>query len=382
MALLENHPGPEYERRGLFDHFRAWCLALVQSRRFQDWAARFPLTRSIVRRDGERLFDLISGFTYSQVLHAFVEFNLAQLLADGPRSSADLALRAGTPPDRMAVLCQAAAALDLLHRRRDGRYDLARLGAALPGVPGLQGIILHHSLLYRDLSDPAGFFRGETETEIAGFWPYVFCTGKEVDTETAAPYSRLMSDSQILVAGETIKAVNFSSAKALLDIGGGTGTFLEAVGSVAPHLALILFDLPAVVPAAIDRFEKAEQSNRIKVYPGNFRFDPLPGGADMISLVRVLYDHEDQTVRQLLASIFKVLPKGGRLLISEPMSGGARPQRAGDAYFALYCMAMRTGTVRSAARICALLSEAGFANSTPRKTSRPFITQVVTAEKP
>ncbi len=92
----------------------------------------------------------------------------------------------------------------------------------------------------------------------------------------------------------------------------------------------------------------------------------------------MLYDHGDDTVRDLLARIHATLPEDGRLVVSEPMSGGDRPQRAGDAYFALYTMAMQTGRTRSAARISQLMAEAGFTGITSPRTNRPFITSVVT----
>jgi demethylspheroidene O-methyltransferase len=78
--------------------------------------------------------------------------------------------------------------------------------------------------------------------------------------------------------------------------------------------------------------------------------------------VRVLYDHSDDTVRMLLAKAHAALADGGRLIVAEPMSGGARPMRSTDAYFAVYCMAMRTGRVRSAEDIANLLTEAGFSD--------------------
>jgi len=137
---------------------------------------------------------------------------------------------------------------------------------------------------------------------------------------------------------------------------------------------MTLFDLPAVAPAAQERFEALGAMDRLQIVPGSFRDDPLPTGVDMISLVRVLYDHADQTVADLLAAAHDALPPGGRLLISEPMTGGAAPERAGDAYFALYCMAMRTGRARSASEISALLHAAGFTNiKAPRAlwASRP-----------
>ena len=117
--------------------------------------------------------------------------------------------------------------------------------------------------------------------------------------------------------------------------------------------------------------------------PGNFRTDRLPGGADAISLVRVLYDHGDDTVAGLLARVAAALPPGGRLLVAEPMSGGARPTRFGDGYFAFYTMAMRTGHVRAPARD-RRARWPGPASTDVRdpRTLRPFVTGIVTARKP
>ncbi len=78
----------------------------------------------------------------------------------------------------MAVLLKAGAAIGLLAKRRDDTWTLTRRGAALATVPGLAGMIRHHAVLYRDLADPVAFFRGETETELAAFWPYVFVPGR------------------------------------------------------------------------------------------------------------------------------------------------------------------------------------------------------------
>jgi demethylspheroidene O-methyltransferase len=108
----------------------------------------------------------------------------------------------------------------------------------------------------------------------------------------------------------------------------------------------------------------------------------LPAGADVISLVRVLYDHSDDTVCALLAKVFAALPPGGRVLIIEPMSGGARPDPQTDVYFSVYTLAMQTGQTRSAARISALLSEAGFSKISREHADRRFITCILTASKP
>jgi len=355
---------------------------LVASPGFQSWASRMPLLRRLVRREGEAMFDLVAGFCHSQILQAFVSFDIPAMLLDTELNSRAIAAKCQAPEPRIAVLLKAAQSLNLIKLRRNGDYALTVRGAALAGVPGLIGMIRHHDVLYRDLSDPIAFFKGEIETELAGFWPYVFGAGAAADPQTAQTYSKLMADSQTLVAVDTLAVINFKDTKHLMDVGGGTGAFLAAVGAQYPDLPLTLFDLPAVAPHAEQRFGQAGLAGRTSITTGSFRDDPLPRGADTISLVRVLYDHEDATVHTLLRAAFDALPAGGRIVISEPMTGGKQPQRAGDAYFALYCMGMGTGTARSADRITALLRNAGFSDIATPRSVRPFVTSVVTGVRP
>jgi len=282
----------------------------------------------------------------------------------------------------MEILLQACAALRLLTRRRDGRFALARRGAALRGVPGLAEMIAHHRVFYRDLVDPVALLRGEADTELSRFWPYVFGAGAAADPATAQRYSDLMAATQGLVAQDTLAQGPLNRARHLLDVGGGTGAFVAAAARAHPTLNATLFDLPAVVAGAGARLDAAGVSDRVRVAAGSFRDDPLPEGADTVSLIRVLYDHADPTVMALLAKVFAVLPPGGQLVISEPMAGGARPEPAGDAYFAFYTLAMGTGKARSAACIADLCRAAGFDTIATPRPARPYVTSIVTARKP
>jgi demethylspheroidene O-methyltransferase len=232
------------------------------------------------------------------------------------------------------------------------------------------------------MSDPVALLRGPERTELSEFWPYVFGARGEIDPQVAETYSDLMAQSQLLVAQDTLRSVSLKGVRQLMDVGGGTGAFLTAAGEAYPGLQMTLFDLPQVVPGATDRFRAAGMSDRVTITPGSFRDDPLPKGADAISLVRVLYDHADDTVAALLTSVFEALPPGGRLIISEPMGGGAVPDRAGDVYFAFYTMAMQTGRTRSAAEIKSLCASAGFVDIRTPRPARSYVTGIVTAQKP
>lgn len=359
-----------------------WANRLVASPAFQAWVERVPLLRGVARREGAELFDLVTGFARSQVLVALVELDVLTPFLDGPRAVQDMAQRCDLSTDRMEILLQAGAALGLLRRRRDGRFALARKGAALLGVPGLSAMIRHHRAFYQDLSDPVALLRGDADTELARFWPYVFGAGGDVPASVTRTYSDLMADSQGLVAQDTLAQVSFRSVRRLLDVGGGSGAFVSAVCARYDALTATVFDLPSVMPQAQARLAAAGLADRVGTHGGSFRDDPLPAGADMITLIRVLYDHADDTVAALLAKVFDALPAGGRLVISEPMSGGARPDPAGDVYFAFYTLAMRTGRARSAAQIAGMCRDAGFVGLRCPQAARPYVTSVVEAIKP
>ncbi len=346
---------------------------LVASPVFQAVCARVPILRGVARREGAAIFDVMQGFVQSQMLVALVELRVLHMLADRAFTAEGLATRCNIPTDRMQILLQAGAALGFI-RKSGPEFHLARRGAAFLAVPGLCDMVRHHHVLYLDLADPVAFLRGETSPALAGFWPYVFGAGAAADPAQAARYSRLMAESQYLVAQEALAHLSLSGANKLLDVGGGTGMFLRAVRARYPELKLALFDLPAVVaqaalPADIER------------HAGSFISDPLPEGADVISLVRVLYDHSDATVRALLKKVHAALPPRGRLLVIEPMSGGTKPDPQTDVYFSVYTLAMQTGRTRSAAQITELLSEAGFSSISKEKSSRRFVASVLEARR-
>lgn len=342
-------------------------------------AAAFPLTRPVARRNSEALFDLCAGFVYSQVLAACVRLELFDMLA-APQPAGRLAERTGLPPDRLERLLRAAAALGLTERRRRG-WGLGPLGAALRGVPGLPEMIRHHEMLYADLADPVALVRGGGETRLGRFWGYAGgIRTHDLGADNAAAYSALMAASQASIAEETLTAYPLARHRCLMDVGGGEGAFVAAAAARVPQLALRLFDLPAVAARAQSRFAELGLAGRAEAIAGDFLCDPLPEGADVISLVRVLHDHDDPSAAAILERVRAALPQGATLLLSEPMAGGSRPNRAGDAYFGLYLLAMGAGRARSTSELAEMLRRAGFRAVRRRPTRRPILTSVLTAE--
>jgi demethylspheroidene O-methyltransferase len=343
---------------------------------FRRLGASFPLFRPAARDSARRLFDLMAGFVYAQTLAAAVECGLFGHLAGGAREAGALAREAGLPEGAMHRLLRAGAALALFEDMGDDRYALGPLGAAFSGTPGLDRMVRHHGVLYRDLADPVGLLKaGPGAGSLRDWWPY----GQPDAHEQTLDYSGLMAATQPMIAEQVIDSLDLSRARRLLDIGGGTGAFALACARRHDHLTVEVFDLPTVAEAANARIAAEAMTTRARAIAGDFRRDPLPTGADVITFVRILHDHGEDTVRAVLAAARAAIAPGGMVVVAEPMSDAPRRDPMAEAYFGFYLRAMGHGRARTPREIMRLLDEADFRSPRPRATAIPMICRVVTA---
>ena len=365
------------------DRMLSWRDIVLTNPRFQQFAGSFALTRPIARRRASALFDLCAGFVYSQILQACVQLNLFETLSRGPLGADELAARLSLPPESMRLLCDAAVSLQLLQKRSGDRYGLGPLGAALLGNPGVIAMIRHHQMLYQDLTDPLALLRHESGAgQLARYWPYADTPAPaDLTRDDVTPYTALMAQSQPMIAAEVLAAYSFAGHRCLLDVGGGNGALLSAIAQKYPKLQCVLFDLPAVAEHASERFRSEGLAARARAVGGSFLGDPLPDGADIISLVRILHDHGDDHVMTLLHAAHAALPPGGSLLIAEPLSGTRGSEAIADAYFAIYLLAMGSGRPRSFERLQVMLTQAGFEEISLKPAGMPMLTRVITARK-
>ena len=367
----------------LYKSYYRLKVKVFSSTKVHEAIAKVPILRALISKEGNKIHEIMSGFVYSQILHLLIYLDIFQFLNKEGRSLDEVSQFLEIANERSLLLLRGGCALNLICYKRN-KYWLTRVGAQIVGVPGLMDMIKHNQILYRDLLDPVKLLYGRSETELSQFWPYVRKEGEKekISTKVSSEYSKLMQTSQRLVADQTLQAYSFKGVRRILDIGGGTGAFCLAVKSRYPSIEATVFDLPNVINVAKSNYQKIDDIvGLLNFCSGDFLKDDIPSNQDVISLVRVLYDHEDSTVDLLLKRIYEALPKGGSLLITEPMSGGSKAMRSSDCYFSFYTMAMTTGKVRSFEEHRAILLRAGFSNIVKHAVSAPFITQVMSAQK-
>jgi demethylspheroidene O-methyltransferase len=368
--------------RGWAALWHGWRDRLLLDARFQRWVARTPMLRSVARRHAADLFGLCSGFVHSQVLYASVRLGLLEALRAGDMPLGELQQRSGLPPARAALLIQATDALGLTEPRGAGeRRGLGLLGAALLGNPAVLRMVEHQPLFYRDLLDPLALLQAPAPPgALASFWGYSGNpSAAALPNASIESYTALMAETQSLVAAEVLGAYPFARHRCLLDVGGGDGSFLRALARRVPRLRLMLFDLPAVAESARTRLAAAGLAERVQTHGGDFSQADLPSGADVVTLVRVVHDHDDHAVLQLLGRVRQALAPGGRVVIAEPMRAVAGSLPAADIYLGFYLLAMGQGRVRSSTELRELLGASGFGSARLYPTARPWQCAVMAA---
>jgi demethylspheroidene O-methyltransferase len=368
---------------GLMDRYFAVRDRWLSSPQFQRWAAAFPLTRPTARKRARALFDVCAGFVYSQILYACVRLKVFDLLALGPQTATNIANILKLPRDSTDRLLEAAVSLRLVEKRMAGRFGLGPLGTAMVGNPGVAAMVEHHTMFYADLRDPVGLLRGErSDTELARYWAYSRSQApSSLPRSKTQSYTALMGNSSSLVAAEILDNYPLHRHRRLMDVGGGDGSFLIAAAERCEKLEVVLFDLPPVAEQAARRFADLGLQDRASSVGGDFFSDALPHGADIISLVRVIHDHDDAAAQALLRAIFEALPVNGVLLIAEPMSGTPGAEAAGDAYFGFYLLAMGSGKPRAPKRLRQMLAAAGFTDTHLVHTHQPLQARLIVARK-
>ena len=231
------------------------------------------------------------------------------------------------------------------------------------------------------------------QTELAKYWTYTATEkppGQIARARTpadvrvndyTADYTALMSNSQPLVSDEILDAYPLNKHRCLLDVGGGDGGFLIEAAKRYKSLRVTLFDLPPVAQRAAQRFESLGLKERAQSYGGDFLSEPLPNGSDVVSLVRVVHDHDDAAAMALLRATHRALPPKGVLLLAEPMMGTPGAEPVADAYFGFYLLAMGRGRPRTPQQLQHMLHCAGFAESQVLRTRQPLQSRLIVARK-
>jgi len=316
----------------------------------------------------------------SRTVYVAAKLGLADQLASGPKSAAELAGPMQVHPPAMHRLMRMLASLGILTERPELRFALTDLGQALKtGAPGsakssllFMGSPLSQSgwdkMVYSVETGKPGFDKAQGMP----FFDYL-----AQHPEDASLFSETMVGIHNQEPPAVAAAYDFSTFKTIVDVGGATGNMLAAILSNQVGPRGILFDRPHVVKDAPALLDAKGVSNRVSIETGDF-FKSVPAGADCYILSHILHDWNEDQCLTILGHVRKAMNAAARLLIVEmvlPAGDAPHPGKMLD----MVMLVHMGGQERTGAEYELLLSKVGFrlAQVLPTNSAASIVEAVV-----
>ena len=265
-----------------------------------------------------KVFRIATAFWASQAVYAAAKLGLADALAQGPRSSDELAIELGADRDSLVRLALVLAELGVVALDHDGRIRLTEVGAPLQtGIPGsLHSMIL---TMGEEHYQAWGKLIESIRNGRPGF-DKVFGTPlfEHLQNNLAAgqTFNRAMTDFTSQVALAVILAYDFSRFQTLVDVGGGHGVLLRKILRSVPSMLGIVFDSSHVIAGAASHIEREGLEARCQAVAGDF-FVSVLEGADGYILKNVLHDWDDEHALAILKNCRRAMRADSMLLLLE-----------------------------------------------------------------
>lgn len=314
--------------------------------------------------DPERLLDVVFGSWKTQAIHVAARLGLADLLAEGPRSAVALARATGADAPALRRLLRALCSLDLCRESEDGAFEITPLGSLLrsDAVDSLRSWSIHW---------------GGTSWSVWGHLLDSVLTGRSArailegtegfehlqrDPDAAEIFHRAMGELTRMVAGEIVRAIDWTGVRRVVDVGGGRGDLLKEALTARPDVQGVLFDTPEVVERGERHLRSVGIETRCEFVPGDF-FDSIPATGDIYVLKSVLHNWSDEDALRILEVCRRAIGSSSRLVIVErflPRRLDPTPDHQAIAGRDLHMLVQLGGRERTEAELRGLLTSAGF----------------------
>ena len=280
------------------------------------------------------ILEVGTGFWASKLLLSAVELGLFTLLAEGPRTGAEIERALGLHPRGTWDFLDSLVATGFLARTSSGEAALYANTAETAhfldrGKPTYVGGILEmaNSRLYRFWGDLTEALKtGQPQNEVKQ-------SGRPMFDELYADPARLeqfmdaMSGVSMANFEAFAKRFDFSPYRTMADIGGATGQLSCIVAREHGHLDCHSLDLPVVRPIAERRIAEAGLSGRVTAGEIDFLAEEFPK-ADIITMGMILHDWNLEKKKTLIAKAYRALPEGGAFVAIENLIDDDRRHNA------------------------------------------------------
>jgi O-methyltransferase domain len=195
----------------------------------------------------ESVFDLVQSHRITAVIYIAAKLNLAEAFGDGAKSTAELAKLVSADEGALRRLLVALTTIGVCNRADgDDKFTLTDLGRQLgPNAnPSFKDWVLFEGeLLVQSWSGLIDSVRsGKTATQIRGDGNDRYAVMRN-SPEVISRFNAAMVSLTRSLVPKIVEAYDFSAARVVMDVGGGSGELIGGVLLHNPGLKGIAFDL-------------------------------------------------------------------------------------------------------------------------------------------
>jgi hypothetical protein len=309
---------------------------------------------------------MVRGAWVSLCVRAACELAVLDAL-DEPQTLTALATRTSSDPTTLARLLRVLVDLGLM-ASDDDHYTATPRGQLLrmDNPSGIRNLALMQTVIpnltaWQHLAD-AVRTGGAVFEDLHGLtsWEWLAAHPHE-----EALFNGAMARRAALQAAAIREAVDLSTRRLVVDVGGGQGAMLAELLAHQPLLHGIVADRPDVAGAATAALAAGGLAERAHAEPADF-FVAVPSGGDVYVLSNVLHDWGDAEAVSILRTVHHAMGSAAQLLVVENVldaPGRTRSQQRDVHLVDLHMLVMFGARERTKAEYDALLAAAGFAAS-------------------
>ncbi|HEY0380428.1 MAG TPA: methyltransferase [Pyrinomonadaceae bacterium] len=265
------------------------------------------------------LTQLAFGALMTQAVYVAAKLGVADLLAEKPKTIAELAAATETNRHALYRVLRSLASAGIFEETDPKVFALTPLAEPLradaPNSVRNGIIFMGEEWHWRVWGDMLYSVRAGKPA-----WGHVH--GGEVfdyfavNPAQAEIFNRAMTDMSVATAPAVVEAYDFSGIGTVADIAGGHGYLLAQVLKANPAARGVLFDVQPVIEGAGQLLEREGVSDRVEKVSGDF-FARVPAAADLYMMKSIIHDWDDERAVMILRNVNEAMKRDGKVLLVE-----------------------------------------------------------------
>jgi hypothetical protein len=321
-----------------------------------------------------QLLGIATGVFPSAAIYVAAKLGIADLLADGPKTAAELAAATDTHEHALYRTLRSIASIGVFAESEARTFANTPMSESLcsDARDSTRDLVIWmleepHWRVYGELLHSVR--TGETawdKVHGAPIFESLFTTHRELGTI----FNRAMTSYSLQTIPAILAAYDFSGAGKIADIGGGVGHLLGAILQKYPESNGILFEIPPVLEGAPAMLESYGVTDRVELVTGDFT-ESIPVKADIYLLKHIIHDWYDDKNEKILRNIRDEMPEGSKVLVIDAVVPPPGEQHFSK-FLDLEMLMLPGGMERTAEEFESLLTRSEFALSRIIPTPSPI----------